>query len=369
MKGKDATEKGDKKMKKQLTIKQVLQQVKKVFRVDLTELSPEEILNYFDGHGRFFFNESGSYHKSEEAFDIGDPRLVDVVFDPIVKEALADRINECYGGERMRREHSGFDDDPIEEEDGRLIAFLNLTNHELDLAEFAAICADLTKTSGTRIDVKMDWAFNASTVTMTIDEKGEVRFDGAMTLPLDNRENFAFGLARGLELFGDSTLDHMEQSGFVYEYDEDALTAFMIDENECCYRYAILKQNEPSRLRDKVLVLEQIPGRVIVAVRGKPILNDVTRQEAVESGLGNYQLVDTGCAAPGVVLSEMPPDLQQAMTSSDLIISKGQGNYESLEGNFTSRPIYYLLRVKCPVISRQLNAPLGSIQVIGGNLD
>lgn len=150
-------------------------------------------------------------------------------------------------------------------------------------------------------------------------------------------------------------------------HDEAALTD-LTDRIRRAEQVCYLLDNCGEAVLDR-LVLEQIPGRVIVAVRGKPILNDVTRQEAVESGLGNYQLVDTGCAAPGVVLSEMPPDLQQAMTFSDLIVSKGQGNYESLEGNFTSRPIYYLLRVKCPVISRQLNAPLGSIQVIGGNLD
>ena len=55
--------------------------------------------------------------------------------------------------------------------------------------------------------------------------------------------------------------------------------------------------------------------------------------------------------------------------AADLIIAKGQGNFESLEGDFSSRPIYFLLRAKCPVIQNYLGVSFGSLQIIGKNLD
>ena len=117
------------------------------------------------------------------------------------------------------------------------------------------------------------------------------------------------------------------------------------------------------------LVIEKIPCRVTLGVRGKPIFNDVTIQEVEESGLSGYPVVTTGCAVPGVSLPLIPDDFRQALEQSDLVISKGQGNYESLESSFTVSPIYFLLRVKCPVISHQLNAPIGSMQIVGKNLN
>ena len=117
------------------------------------------------------------------------------------------------------------------------------------------------------------------------------------------------------------------------------------------------------------LVIEQIPGKVTLGVRGEPIYNDVTIREEEESGLTGYPVVTTGCAVPGVSLPLIPDDFRQALEQSNLVISKGQGNYESLENSFTCRPIYFLLRVKCPVISQQLNSPMGAMQIVGKNLN
>lgn len=116
------------------------------------------------------------------------------------------------------------------------------------------------------------------------------------------------------------------------------------------------------------LVLENIPGKVIVGVRGKPALNDVTRTEAAESGITGWEMVDTGVGAPGILLKKAPEEFLEAIKKSDLVITKGQGNFESLEGRFTEKPLYFLLRVKCKVIARFLNVEMGSIQIIGRNI-
>lgn len=116
------------------------------------------------------------------------------------------------------------------------------------------------------------------------------------------------------------------------------------------------------------LVLEQIPGKVIIGVRGAPALNDVTRQDAIESGLGNFDIVDSGTGASGVLLEHIPNDYKNALYNSDLVIAKGLGNFESLEEDFKDVPLYFLLRVKCPVIAKHLNVPMQSVQVLGYNL-
>ena len=116
------------------------------------------------------------------------------------------------------------------------------------------------------------------------------------------------------------------------------------------------------------LVLENIPCKVVVGVRGKPIINDVTRTEAAESGITGWEIVDTGVGAPGVLLDKAPKEFLDAIEKSSLVITKGQGNFESLESELTSKPLYFLLRVKCKVIAKFLGAEMGSIQILGRNL-
>lgn len=111
-------------------------------------------------------------------------------------------------------------------------------------------------------------------------------------------------------------------------------------------------------------------NRTTVAVRGKPVLNDVTRREATESGLtqASARLIDTGDDTPGIDLRRTSPEFTEAFHSADLIISKGQGNYETLCG--TDRPIVWLLRAKCPVIIRKLgNVKPGSAQILHANFN
>ena len=115
------------------------------------------------------------------------------------------------------------------------------------------------------------------------------------------------------------------------------------------------------------LLMEPYAEKLTIGVRGLPVLNDVTRREAKLSGIDFAPIVDTGDCAPGVSLRHSSPEIIDALHHADLVISKGQGNFESLDEEFT-RPVYFLLRVKCKVVADRLNRPLGSIQIIGRNL-
>ncbi len=97
-----------------------------------------------------------------------------------------------------------------------------------------------------------------------------------------------------------------------------------------------------------------------VAVRGRPIINDATRDDAEAVGLNKIaQIIDSGDSAPATVLETASPELKKAFSEADLIISKGMGNYETLDNR--EELIYYLLKVKCPQVSQVIGAQVGSL--------
>jgi damage-control phosphatase, subfamily I len=107
------------------------------------------------------------------------------------------------------------------------------------------------------------------------------------------------------------------------------------------------------------LLLEQMPlERVTVAVRGAPVINDATIADAEAAGLPQMvRVIDNGSDAPGTVLDLCSDSFRRCFDDSDLIIAKGQGNYETLRE--CPRQIYFLLQVKCPVIARDTDSPIG----------
>lgn len=108
------------------------------------------------------------------------------------------------------------------------------------------------------------------------------------------------------------------------------------------------------------LLLERMPReKLTVAVRGMPVINDATMEDAQYVGLAELaRIIDNGSDAPGTILSDCSQAFRREFERADLIVSKGQGNYETLAGS--DRPIYFLLRVKCPVIARDLDCPVGT---------
>jgi hypothetical protein len=99
---------------------------------------------------------------------------------------------------------------------------------------------------------------------------------------------------------------------------------------------------------------------VTVAVKGGPTINDAVRRDAEAAGLnGVAHIIDNGSDAPGTVLSECSAELVDRFHHADLVISKGQGNYETLSD--PPRPVWFLLKAKCPIISRDVGCVQGSL--------
>ncbi len=104
---------------------------------------------------------------------------------------------------------------------------------------------------------------------------------------------------------------------------------------------------------------------ITFAVRGKPIINDVTFIDAEETGMTKIvNVIDNGFDVPGTVIDKCSEEFQSFFKESDLIISKGQGNYETLSG--VDKNIFFLLKVKCKVIAKDIKCKIGTSVVKEG---
>jgi uncharacterized protein with ATP-grasp and redox domains len=107
-------------------------------------------------------------------------------------------------------------------------------------------------------------------------------------------------------------------------------------------------------------LLKEAGAHVTLVVRGGNIVTDATMEDVRRMGLDRKvdRVLTTGSNAIGVCLKELPPGTREAMENSDVIISKGMANYESLSDE-GFRPIAYLLRAKCGPVARSLGVEKG----------
>jgi len=120
-----------------------------------------------------------------------------------------------------------------------------------------------------------------------------------------------------------------------------------------------LGDNAGETVFDRIL-LEELPRRVEYVVREKPIINDATFEDAIAAGLDRVaDIVTSGSDAPATIFELCSSQFQDRLRAADLIISKGQGNYEGLSDD--SLPIFFLLKAKCGVVADHLAVPQGSI--------
>lgn len=112
------------------------------------------------------------------------------------------------------------------------------------------------------------------------------------------------------------------------------------------------------------LLIEQMPGKTVrYAVKGAPVINDATLEDALDAGLDEVaELVENGHDAPGTLLEHCSADFRRLFDEADLVIAKGQANYESLSQ--ADRPLFFLTQIKCAVLARDLAAPVGSWMIL-----
>jgi len=98
----------------------------------------------------------------------------------------------------------------------------------------------------------------------------------------------------------------------------------------------------------------QISAEVIV--KGKPVLNDATLEDAKQIDLASVVKVsDNGCGMAGTVLEHISAEARTKINSADIIIAKGQANFETLR--HCGKNIYYIFMCKCNLFAQRFNVP------------
>ena len=149
-----------------------------------------------------------------------------------------------------------------------------------------------------------------------------------------------------------------------------ALNAQIAVDDFHAFKEAVLKSDEILYLTDNageivfdrllIETLSRLGKKVKAVVKGAPVLNDSTMDDAEETGLAAVcEVIDNGSDAVGTMLDWTSPAFQKTFHNARLVISKGQGNFETLAGN--EKTIFFLFQSKCDVVSKELRLSKGSM--------
>ncbi len=142
-------------------------------------------------------------------------------------------------------------------------------------------------------------------------------------------------------------IDHISQ---VQEYVQRAKSVLYLTDNagEVVFDQLLVK------------VITNFGPKVIVAVKGAPVLNDAMQSDALVANLNEFaEVVTTGGGAVGVLPQWCSPDFLDFFSQVDLIIAKGMGHWETLPEFDLPKPTAHLLRTKCEPVAHSLGVPKG----------
>jgi len=131
-----------------------------------------------------------------------------------------------------------------------------------------------------------------------------------------------------------------------------------------------LADNAGETVFDRILI-EEIKTlykekRIIYAVKEKPIINDALLEDAVACGIDKIaEVVSSGLDTPGTIPYLCSKKFLTIYQKADMIISKGQGNFEALSDEMG--PIFFLFMAKCPMVAKGLDCKIGDVFLLSQN--
>lgn len=158
-------------------------------------------------------------------------------------------------------------------------------------------------------------------------------------------------------------LDGARSTLFMSDEGMDNLMCFVPSINLCMKRVFFLADNAGECFFDQPLVTElaQVMG-VTYVVKSAPVQNDLTEEDLLLSGL--YQKLGARVIASadtaGTDLGLVSESFKEEFRTSDLVIAKGMGNWETLSELPAEGRVFHLLAAKCPPVARSLGVPVGS---------
>ncbi|MCK9273676.1 MAG: ARMT1-like domain-containing protein [Syntrophales bacterium] len=180
-------------------------------------------------------------------------------------------------------------------------------------------------------------------------------------------------LVHALKLAGTGNLIDM---GPERRWHEIAEIFYNIDSNSKVFDYLLFERrlnvaktllyigdNAGEIVLDKILIGLLIQKRgldITYAVRGEPVINDATLEDARSTGLTDIvPVIESGSDIPGIDLTSCSDEFLDHYRHADMILAKGQGNYESLSDR--NENIFFLLRAKCSLIAGRIGCDIGDL--------
>jgi damage-control phosphatase, subfamily I len=165
-----------------------------------------------------------------------------------------------------------------------------------------------------------------------------------------------FGSNHGLDIH--ETLDKVRTAPFVI-YDIEPLRRDLQQAQTVLY----LADNAGEIVLDKLFLETINHPNVWLAVRSNPVINDVTLADIAHLGLEAFaRIIPNGSDAPGTLLEYVSSEFKAIFEQADLIIAKGQGNFEGLAS--VRAPLYFLLMAKCEHVAIHLRVNKGDFIVL-----
>jgi uncharacterized protein with ATP-grasp and redox domains len=118
-----------------------------------------------------------------------------------------------------------------------------------------------------------------------------------------------------------------------------------------------LGDNAGETVFDRILIEEirrlDPRKRIFYVVKERPIINDALREDAVVAGIDTVaEIISSGSDAPGTVRSRCTQKFLRRLRYADMVMSKGQGNFEALSDS--KRPMFFLFMIKCPIVAQHV---------------
>ena len=185
--------------------------------------------------------------------------------------------------------------------------------------------------------------------------KADNQFETALRLAIAGNI-IDYGISNHFDLQG--TIDKVLNSDFAVD-DSVELKQALSQAKTILY----LGDNCGEMVFDKLFIETMMHPNLIYAVRGAPVINDATLDDAKYVGMDIVaDVISNGYDAPSTILEHCSAEFMEVFDRADVIISKGQGNLEGLLGK-TDKDVYFLLMVKCEVIADALGVKKGDFVV------
>lgn len=177
----------------------------------------------------------------------------------------------------------------------------------------------------------------------------------------------AFVMARIGNYIDFGAMNHVDEGTFLRLFEDTemreadkAVYASFLAECAKAKRFLLICDNCGEIVLDRLFIRElkkRFPHLSVSAmVRGGEVLNDATGEDASYVGLDREAaIVSNGEAVAGTIYEMLPAAAREALDEADVILAKGQGNYESMSGQ--GRHVFYAFLCKCDLFTGRFRVP------------